>query len=65
MSCGEPIVFTVRDRMGWICPKCNRSNSPDNLTCQCNGYFVSYPPVFDKPCDTNLPGPEFKPFTTC
>jgi hypothetical protein len=67
MAQGDPIVFTFRDRMGWVCPKCNRGNSPDVLSCPCHQYVFNYPPVyppvFDSPVDTNLQGPEFK--VTC
>ncbi len=47
-------------RLGWICPKCQRGNSPDVLTCQCNQWFTTYSPVIDTP-ETNLPDPYDKP----
>ena len=31
------------NRLGWICPKCNRIHSPDVLSCSCYGYITTMP----------------------
>ena len=35
----------MSNRLGWICPKCNKSLSPDTKECNC-GTYTTYPAVY-------------------
>ena len=37
---GSPTTTGHPTRMGWVCPKCNKSVSPDYSTCPCPNSYV-------------------------
>lgn len=41
------------NRLGWICPKCNKIHSPDVLSCNCCAYYSNT--VYSVPCTMGTP----------